>query len=198
MAVPGHGVAAEQRSGERLVLGAHLGQYLIEMRLAERQRALSCSQRGQDRAADEFFDVGSRHAFGRCDHRGYAAVERHVASVEPQQLFPAYCVRPWNLDREVHPARPVGEGLLQDVRPVGGQYERHVRVGTDSVHRVEQCAPGLEGLRVGITSPAWIAAMAQRSLSLASVIMAGATMGASGRSDGRNWQRLGDSNRAEM
>jgi hypothetical protein len=94
------------------VLGVHLGQHLIEMRLAQDWRPIPRAQRDEDRAADEFLDVRGRYPFGRRDHRGRFAVEHQVTGVEPQQLFPAHRVRPGDLDREVHPARPVGEGVL--------------------------------------------------------------------------------------
>lgn len=98
------------------MLSVHPGQHLIEMSLAKHQRLLP---RGQDCAADESLAVGSRHAFGGRDYGGRAAVERHAASVEPQQLFPAYRVWPGDLDREVHSARPVGEGVRDLTRALG-------------------------------------------------------------------------------
>jgi hypothetical protein len=51
------------------VLGVHLGQYLIEMRLAEHRRPLSRAQHDQGCATDEFFDERGCHAFGGRDDR---------------------------------------------------------------------------------------------------------------------------------
>ena len=51
---------------------------------------------------------------------------------------PGTRVRPGDLDGQVDPAWPVGEGRLQDVGPVGGQHERDVCVLADAVHRFEQ------------------------------------------------------------
>ena len=43
-----------------------------------------------------------------------------------------------DLDGEVDAARPLREGALERLGPVGCQQEDHVGVGVEAVHRVEQ------------------------------------------------------------
>jgi hypothetical protein len=128
----------EQRAGERVALGVHLGQHLGEVRVAKDRRAFSAPQRDQDRPPDHLLDERRGDAVGIARYPGEVSVHAQVACVDLEQPLPAVQVRSRDLDGQVNPARPVGQGGLQDVGSVGGQHEGDIGIRADPVHRLEQ------------------------------------------------------------
>jgi hypothetical protein len=122
------------------VLGIHLREHGVRVRLSQHGGAVPGSQRCQNGPPEKFLHEGGGHALGRGDDAGHIhiGVNRQVACVQPDQALAAGRVRPGDLNREVHPPWPVGQRLLKHVGAVGGEHERDVRVRTHTVHGVQQ------------------------------------------------------------
>ncbi len=107
----------------------------------EGQRAGGLGERLEHRPADQLLDERGCHAGHPVDGRRALVVgelERHAAGVDLEQPGAGVGVRQPDLDGDVHPPGPGGEGRLEQVGPVGGQQEQQVGVLRRAVHGVEQ------------------------------------------------------------
>src|SRR5262249_57986000 len=92
-------------------------------------------------ARDRSLEDGGGGAVGALDGKVHVLLgqcQGHVVAVERQQAFAGWGIRQGDLDRDIDPPRPRGQGGFQQVGAVGGQQKQQVGVGGRAVHGVEQ------------------------------------------------------------